>query len=176
MRTPGSAAELEARRRRAAALLGDGKSLSEVARLVGAHVSSVKRWKRAIRGGGPEALAAKPHPGRTPWLTIDEKHALAELLCEGAQAAGFANDLWTCRRVAQVIRERFGVTYHRDHVGRLLRGLGFTPQKPQRRASQRDEDAIEQWRREDWPRIKKGDADAKLASCFSMKQAFNSNR
>ena len=80
----------------------------------------------------------------------------------GPLAAGYFTDLWTCGRVGQVIAETFGVTYHVDHVGRLLHDLGFSPQKPRRRARERDEAAIERWRREDWPRIKKGEPGEKL--------------
>ena len=94
----------------------------------------------------------------------------------GAQASGYNTDLWTCRRVAVVIQKRFGVSYHFNHVGRILHALGFSPQKPLRRARERDEEAIERWRREDWPRIKKRDADSKPASYFSMKPAFSCSR
>ena len=176
MRPPGTAAHLEARRRRAADLLADGMSLAEVARRVGADVSSVKRWKRALRVGGDDALAAKPHPGRPSKLSVDQKQRLALILRAGPLAAGFRTDLWTTRRVAEVIRQRFGVGYHPDHVGRLLHALGFTRQKPQRRARQRDEAAIERWRCEDWPRIKKRAADGKLSSFFSMKPPCNCSR
>ena len=176
MRPTGSAAELEARRRRAVDLLGTGKSNTEVARLIGVDVSSVKRWKRAAAEGGNEALAAKPNRGRPPRLTPAQKQELAQVVRAGPFAAGFRTNLWTCRRVRQVIRERFGVQYHRDHVGRLLHALGFTQQKPQRRAKQRDEAAIERWRKHDWERIKKRDAGTKLSSRFSMKRASCSSR
>lgn len=88
MRSPGTAAHLEARRRRAADLLADGMSLAEVARRVGADVSSVKRWKRALRVGGDDALAAKPHPGRPSKLSVDQKQRLALILRAGPLAAG----------------------------------------------------------------------------------------
>jgi len=176
MRPTGSAAELEARRLRAVDLLRDGKSNTEVARLVGADVSSVKRWKRAVAQGGVAALAAKPNRGRPPRLTLEQMQSLASLVRTGARAAGFRSDLWTCRRVAQAIRDRFAVTYHPDHVGRILHALGFSQQKPQRRASQRDETAIERWRKSDWARIKKRAGDVKLSSSFSTKRASSSSR
>jgi transposase len=176
MRPTGSAAELEARRRRAVDLLRNGKSNTEVARLVGVDVSSVKRWKRAAAEGGIQALAAKPNRGRPPRLTPEQKQELASIVRAGPLAAGFRTNLWTCSRVAQVIRERFGVAYHRDHVGRVLHALGFTQQKPQRRAWQRDEAAIERWRKQDWQRIKKRAAESKLSSSFSMKPASCSSR
>lgn len=176
MRPTGSAAQLEARRHHAVDLLRDGKSNTEVARLIGVDVSSVKRWKRAAAAGGSEALAAKPNRGRPPRLTPEQKQELAQIVRAGPLAAGFRTNLWTCRRVAHVIRERFGVEYHRDHVGRLLHALGFTQQKPQRRATQRDEAAIARWRTHDWERIKKRVAESKLSSHFSMKPAFSSSR
>ena len=176
MRPTGSAAQLEARRLRAVALLRDGKSNTEVARLIGVDVSSVKRWKRAAAQGGNEALAAKPNRGRPPRLTPEQKQELAQIVRAGPRAAGFRTNLWTCRRVAHVIRERFGVEYHRDHVGRVLHALGFTQQKPQRRASQRDEAAIEHWRTHEWERIKKRAANSKLSLRFSTKPASCSNR
>ena len=171
MRPIGSAAELEARRLRAVDLLRDGKSNTEVARLVGVSLSSVKRWKRAAAEGGSEALAAKPNRGRPPRLTPEQKQELAQIVRAGPLAAGFRNNLWTCRRVAQVIRQRFGVEYHRDHVGRVLHALGFTQQKPQRRATQRDEVMIEHWRMHDWERIKKRAVESKLSLHFSTKRA-----
>jgi transposase len=176
MRPTGSAAELEARRLRAVDLLRDGKSNTEVARLIGVDVSSVKRWKRAAAQGGNNALAAKPNRGRPPRLTPEQKQELAQIVRVGPLAAGFRTNLWTCRRVAQVIRERFGVQYHRDHVGRVLHALGFTQQKPQRRATQRDEAAIEAWRKHGWRRVKKRADETKLSSCSSMKPASCSNR
>ena len=73
------------------------------------------------------------------------------------------------------VQHEFGISYHPDHLGRILHDLGFSPQKPQQRARERDEEAIARWRKQDWPRIKKGDDGAKLPSCFSMKQAFFCN-
>jgi transposase len=171
MRPKGSAAELEARRRQAVALLQDGKSNTEVARLVGADLSSVKRWKRAVAAGGLIVLAAKPNQGRPPKLSPAQKQELARIVCAGPLAAGFRTDLWTCRRVAEVILQQFGIQYHPDHVGRLLHALGFTQQKPQRRAQERNEAAIEEWRKRAWARIKKRDVGSKLPSCLSMKPA-----
>lgn len=167
MRPTGRAAQLELRRLRAVDLLADGKSLTEVARLVEADLSSVKRWKQ----GGVTALASRPNHGRPSKPTAAEKRRVAQIVRAGPLAAGFTTDWWTCKRVAEVIRREFGVTYHPDHVGRLLHALGFTQQKPQRRASQRNESAIARWRTDDWPRIKKRPVVAVRPSCFSMKQA-----
>lgn len=157
MSRKGSAEELERRRLRAAALIEQGDLASgEIAERVGVSLTSVKVWKRALREGSKKALAAKPHLGPKSKLTDEQKACLAEIVREGAVATGFANDLWTTRRVREVVLREFGVEYDPDHLGRILHDLGFSPQKPQVRASQRDEEAIERWRTDDWPRIKNG--------------------
>jgi transposase len=155
MRPNGSPEELERRRFRALTLLQQGKSPVEVARQLGVDRRSVRRWKAAHQRRGRGALTARPASGRPARLQPRQKQTLRRTLLRGAQAAGFENDLWTCRRVAQLIQERFGIRYERTHVCRLLHGLGFTPQKPQRRAVERDEAAIQQWVEKIWPAIKK---------------------
>ena len=132
--------------------------------------------RRAVRERGAGALQAIPHLGPKPKLTHQQKVELAEVVRKGAVAAGFANDWWTTRRVAKIVRDRFGVSYHFNHVGKLLKALGFSPQKPCLRATQRDEAAIETWRTRDWPRIKNGLVGAARPSCFSMKRASCSVR
>ena len=176
MRNKGSAAELEARRRRAAEYFQARKSLAEIARLVGASLSSVKRWKRAWREGGVAALAAKPHPGPTPNFSAEQKQVLLAILKAGPVALGFKTDLWTCRRVAKVVRKKFRVSYHPDHLGRILHDLGYSPQKPRRVAREQDAEAVERWRKQDWPRIKKKPVNAVPALYLSMKPAFDCNR
>jgi transposase len=176
MRPKGTAAELEARRRIAAGLLADGKGIAEVARLVKASVSSVKRWAKAIREGGDEALAAKPHPGPEPRLDDAQLDELCDIVVGGPLEQGYRTNLWTCRRIAEVIKRRFRVTYHPDHVGRLLHALGFSPQKPEYKARERDEEAISRWRREVWPRIKKGRAEKTPALPSSTRAASCSKR
>jgi transposase len=171
MRPQGTAAELEARRLRAADLLADGKTPAQVAALLGASHSSVKKWKAALARGGNEALAAKPPPPRPTKLSDAQKSQLVKILLRGPLASGYPTDLWTCRRVAQVVQKRFGVSYHPDHLGRILHDLGFTPQKPEQLARERDEEAIERWRKHDWPRIKRGRAAAGPASFSWTKRA-----
>jgi transposase len=156
MRTKGSAAELEAKRRIAGRLLLEGKSRGEVARLVDASWNSVNRWKKLVDRGGVDALAAKPHPGRPPRLTLAQCRRVQRILERGALKAGFENDLWTCPRVAAVIEQRFGVKYDDSHVWRLLTKWGWSCQKPQRQAREQDPAAVEHWIRSQWPRIKKG--------------------
>jgi len=131
-----------------------------------------KRWKKAFQQGGLAALAPKPRQATGRRLSASQAEQLREILLASPLAAGFSTDLWTCPRVAEVVRREFGISYYPDHLGRILHDLGFSPQKPQRRARERDEAAIERWRREDWPRIKKRAAAEKLASCFSTKPAL----
>lgn len=137
-------------------MLEQGYRLSDVANAVGASLSSVKRWKRSMReGGGLKALRSRPHPGKKSRLDGWQKRQLVEILLAGPRRAGYPTDLWTCRRVREVVARRFGVDYHVDHVWRLLRGLGWSCQKPEQRARERDDEAIRRWRTSDWPRIKK---------------------
>jgi transposase len=154
-RPQGSAEVLEARRRRALALLDEGRSLQEVGRLLDCAASSVMRWRNARRRRGSRALKVRASPGRPPRLTARDHRRLLRLLLKGAMAHGFPTDLWTTARVAEVIEGEFGVVYHPDHVGRLLRNLGWSHQKPERRAVERQDKAIEAWKRKDWKRVKK---------------------
>jgi transposase len=156
MRTQGSAAELETRRRVAGQLLLDGRTIDEVMEIVGASESSVKRWKRALKQGGMEALKAKPHPGPKPRLNVAQKQKLLRILVAGPQKAGYHNDLWTCSRVAAIVAKQFHVRYHPCHVWKILRDLGWTSQKPEQQARESDDDAIARWRKQAWPRIKRG--------------------
>lgn len=155
MRPEGSPAELERRRLRAIALIQDGYSLNEAARRLGCQASSVMRWRDAFRRGGRKALRPRPTPGRPPRLTKRQKARLVQYLLQGSLAHGYHTDIWTTLRIAELIQRQFGIRYHRDHVGRLLHALEWTCQKPERRATQRNEAAIEAWKTEDWPRIKK---------------------
>jgi transposase len=150
MRPEGSPAELERRRLRAMTLIQNGYSLNAVARRIGCNASSVMRWRNAFRRGGRPALRPKPTPGRPARLTRSQKARLIRYLLQGPLAHGYRTDIWTTLRVSQLIQQKFGVHYHRDHVG-----LEWTCQKPEKRATQRDEAAIEAWKQRDWPRIKK---------------------
>ena len=155
MRPKGSAAVLEARRRRGLRLLDQGRSLNEVARLLDCAPSSVMRWRDARDAGGEEALRVRFSPGRPPKLSARDRRRLTRLLQRGARAHGYATDLWTTERIARLIFREFRVRYHRAHVGRVLHSLGWSVQKPERRALERDEERIARWKSETWPRIKK---------------------
>lgn len=155
MRPFGTPKQLEKRRLKAMELLDTGLSLNEVARRVGSYPSSVMRWRDARERDPKQGLKSKPASGRPPKLTPSQKKRLTKLLLKGAMASGYRTELWTTARIAEIISRNFGVTYHRDHVGRLLASLGFSYQKPEGRALERDDEAIEEWKRKEWPRVKK---------------------
>jgi transposase len=149
------AAFKEWRRRRALALKQRGWAQRAIAEALGVTPGAVSQWLAAARRGGPDALRARPATGRPPKLAPDQARLVPDLLWEGPEEHGFRGEVWTCARVAGAIERRFGVRYHKDHVGRLLRGWGWTPQVPAARAVQRDEEGIERWRAEVWPALKK---------------------
>jgi transposase len=153
MKTPSpKALELERRRRHAVSLLHQGESPTVVARILGVHRVTLYHWLRQEQQ--PGGLAAKPRLGNEPLLTDAQLRLLERLLLKGAKAHGWPNELWTCRRIAELIRRRFGVCYHPDHVGRFLHTrLRWSCQKPKRRARERDDAEIDRWRRDDLPRI-----------------------
>jgi transposase len=155
MRPTGNSAELERRRRRAIALLGRGRPASEVAQELGTTMRSVHRWWRAYQEQGEEALVAIPHPGKPCRLSKRQREGLIQRLLRGAKANGFDTDLWTCPRIAELIERHYGVRYHVDHIPRLMASLNWSCQKPEGRAVERDEKAIQHWVANDWPRIKK---------------------
>jgi transposase len=155
MRPPGSPEVLEQRRFRAIHLFEQGYQPVDIARRVGADRRSVRRWKSAYLKRGKQAIQAKPASGRPPRMKPRDKTRLRGILIRGAQAAGYATDLWTCQRVAEVISDQFKVHYHISHTWRILRALGFSPQKPERRAIERDEKAIRSWVQNEWPGVKK---------------------
>jgi transposase len=154
-RLRGSADLLEDRRRRAMALLDAGYSLNEVGRQIGCNPSSVMRWRDARRRGGARALEVRFSPGRPLKLDSAQRKRLVRALLKGPIAQGYRTNLWTTARIAEVVEREFGVSYHPDHIGRLMHSLGWSPQKPERRALERDEEDIERWKQKSWPRIKK---------------------
>jgi transposase len=157
MGAPKKADWREERRKRAWALKHEGWPQKEIARALGVSAGAVSQWlKRAREEGGVEALTRRPPPGMTPRLSVEQRAQIPALLARGAEAYGFRGDGWTARRVAEVIRRTFGVRYHRDHVSRLLRQLGWSRQQPIERATQRDAEAIREWYEQRWPALKKG--------------------
>src|SRR5688572_19668895 len=125
----------EWRRLQAVALSRRGWAQRDIADALGTSAVSVSHWLTRARGGGPAALLARKAPGPPPRLFDAQKALIPEFLWHGPEAYGFTGQVWTCARIARVIAEEFGVRYHKDHVGRLLREIGWTPQVPIRRAS-----------------------------------------
>jgi transposase len=146
----------EGRRLRAFELKQQGWTQQQIAEALGVSKGAVSQWmKRARQGGGPQALKRQPAPGAPSRLSDEQRARLPELQGRGAPSHGFRGEVWTCERVATVIRREFGVSYHPAHVSRVVRALGLSLQKPQRRANQRDEEAIEHWKEHRWPSLKK---------------------
>jgi len=145
----------EWRRRRALALKEQGWTQRAIAQALGVSEAAVSQWLAAARQAGPGALRSHPPPGVAPKLTAAQKRLTPEFLWHGPEAYGFRGQVWACARIAKVIEEEFGVSYHKGHVGRLLAELRWTPQVPIRRAAPRDEEAIRRWRAEVWPELRK---------------------
>ncbi len=147
--------QTEQRRLRAMTLLDQGRSQSQVARMLGVTHAAVSQWVKLYRRGGDEALRARPRPGAPHKLTDRQSARLEKLLLRGPARHGYTTELWTLSRVGEVIEKYFDVTYDPSGVWHVLNRMGWSCQKPQRRARERDEDAIVTWRKVDWPRIKK---------------------
>lgn len=173
MRPIGSAQGLERRRYRAIALLEEGHSQAEVARYVGVCDVSVNRWRK-MADSDPNGLKAKPHRGRRLLLPQEDHPKLEQLLLKGPKAHGYTTDLWTSQRVKEVIKKHFDVDYHPEHVRKVLKKkLGWTSQKPQRSARERNEKEIELWKLNEWPRIKRSAARRGAALVFLDESGFS---
>jgi transposase len=145
----------EGRRRRAWELKQQGWKQQDIAAALGVTVGAVSQWLTRARQEGVEALRRHPAPGRQPKLTPEQVAQLPTLLERGAEAYGFRGQVWTCKRVAEVIRRTFGVTYHPAHVSRVLHAVRHSIHWPVTRASQRDEAAIAAWWQTRWPALEK---------------------
>jgi transposase len=168
---------MEKRRRRAARMFERGVSQAEVARELEVSRQSVSRWYADWRAGGTKALKAAGRAGRMPRLTVTQLRQVDRALRRGPRAHGFATDLWTLDRVAQVIEAETGVRYHPGHVWKLLRDkLGWSRQRPARRAVERDDEAIARWVATEWPRMKRGPADAERGSSSRTSRGSRSSR
>jgi transposase len=145
----------EYRRHRAWELHRKGWKQQRIAEALGVSPGAVSQWLKRATGAGPQSLDAQPRPGRPARLTPAQCQNLTDLLSQGAAAFGFRGAVWTRGRVARLIQEQFGINYHPVHVGRILKQIGWSPQQPLVRASQRDEAAIAAWYDQRWPALKK---------------------
>lgn len=155
MRPQGTPQSLEKRRLQAVRLLKAGKPYRDVAMAVGASLSSVVRWQQSYRRQGKRGLRAKRSPGRTPLLNQRRRERLVRLLLQGPLEAGYTTNLWTLRRIGELIRREFGISYTIPNVWKLMRTMGWSCQIPDKRDRERNEQAIRYWKQHVWPRIKK---------------------
>jgi transposase len=161
--------KLERRRLQGVRLLQQGVPEAEVARRVGVHRQSVNRWAKALAKGGRPALKRAPRAGRPPKLSMADRQRIVRGLKRGPEALGYRTGLWTAWRVADLIQRECGVKYSTVHAWRVLRALGWTPQRPAGRALERNEAAIQRWKRQRWPELKKTPKEAGKPSSSSMK-------
>jgi transposase len=146
----------EARRWRALDLSRRGWKQVDIAEALGVTPGAVSQWlSRAANEGGKRALRNRPIPGRPSRLTSEQLHSLAALLDRSPSSFGFHGEVWTTKRIATLIKREFKVQYHPDHISRLVRKLGFSQQKPEHKAKQRDEEESQRWLKTKWPRLKK---------------------
>jgi transposase len=145
----------EGRRQRAWELYEQGWKQKAIAAALGVTQGAVSQWMKRGRAGGLAALRRRSAPGSAPRLTGDQRAELVAALAKGAPAFGFLGEIWTTKRIAAIIKELFGVSYHPAHVSRLMRALGQSVQWPVTQATQRNEAAIQTWRDERWPALKK---------------------
>jgi len=155
MRTIGSPAALGWRRTLAVQRVTEGYSTEEVAAFLGVDPRSVRRWVAASRLQGAPGLAARPVAGRPPKLSTTQEKIVRRWLTDSPTEHGFPTDLWSAPRLAQLIREELGVSLRPGYLSAWLRQRGYTPQKPRRKACERDDEAVARWPARDWPRIKK---------------------
>lgn len=150
-----TAQELENRRRLGVDRVNAGYSQTQVALILKVAPRSVRRWIHAFREGGDDALKARPRPGAPCKLTPEQTDIVLGWFRQSPKEFGFSTELWTARRVSQLIREQFGVSMNHRYLNAWLTQRGITPQKPQRQARERNQAEIERWLRVDWPRIQK---------------------
>ena len=155
MRSKGPASALEAVRRLAVQRVSAGQTQAAVARSLGVHPVTVAKWVARHRAQGDAGLAARPTPGRPRFLTPEQDQQVRGWLAEKPTAHGFRTDLWTARRVGELIRRRFGVAFHPNYLREWLTKRGYSPQRPARTARQRNDGATAHWVANDWPAIQK---------------------
>lgn len=138
-----------------------GARPAEVGRALGVSCQAACNWLELWRQGGIEGLMLAGRTGRFPKISDEQLAAVETILLQGARTSGYSTEVWTLQRVGEVIERTTGVTYHPGHIWRLLHYMGWSRQKPARRAVERDEAAIDQWVKHRWPAIKRGpDGDA----------------
>ena len=143
------------KRLRAGRMLLAGKTPAQAAQAVGVARQTVYTWKALLDEGGIDALRAMPTRGRPARLDDEQLQALGRALLQSPTEHGFGTELWTLKRVGVLIERLYGVKFGQTQIWRILGGLGFSVQKPERRALERNEDAVQTWKRKTWPALKK---------------------
>lgn len=145
---------LEHYRFRAIELHKEGKKVNDIANFFGVHRCSVSHWITSHKRRGKESLKSRKATGPNYKLSQQEMENLLELFEDDAMKYGFETPLWTCKRIQKIIKDKTGKKIHTTNIMRWLKRINISNQKPQRRASQRDEVVIEKWLNEEWPKIK----------------------
>jgi transposase len=153
MRPYGKSEQLAKRRKRALELLESGKRVQEVAKIIGVTERSIRYWQK--EANEPKDKSATRSPGHPSHLSAEQLKQLEQELLRGAYAQGYAEDYWTLDRIARLIWDQFQVRYHPVSVWYIMKRIGWSNQRPQRQALQRDDEAIRRWKKYTWPRIKK---------------------
>jgi transposase len=148
--------DLQYRRIHGGCLIEQGYDNDEIVAILGCGLSTVRLWRRLVEKYGVETLSPKPRLGRTPKLDGKQLTKLKRLLKKGATKFGYANAIWTSRRVRQLIKDQFDVSYSKAQTCRILHKIGYSPKKPVKRSKKYSQQAIEHWLRYKWPNIKKG--------------------
>jgi transposase len=169
MRTAGSPDVLAYRRCLAVQRVSEGHPVAEVADFLGVDPSSVRRWVATFRQHGSAGLAARHVPGRPAKLSRTQEKIVSRWLDDNPTLYGFATELWTAGRLAELIKQEWGIHFNPDYLGDWLRRRGYTPQKPRRVPRERDDEAVARWLAVDWPRIKKRPAGGARTSCCSTR-------
>lgn len=166
MSSQGSALVLEQRRVLAVTRVNEGYRQKDVAAFLGVHPGTVCVWVRAARrAGGLAGLCPKPKSGRPHKLSRRQERTVLGWVAKSPTHFGFANALWTTRRLATLIKQRWGVAFNTNYLAAWLQARGHSPQRPAQPALERDEPAIKRWIAEDWPRLQKKPVKRVLTSC-----------
>ena len=147
--------DLQHRRIQGGRLIERGYRNGEIVKILNCGLTAVKEWRKIVRKKGSGALAPPKRIGRTPKINGKQLAKLKRLLKKGATEFGYANAIWTSRRVRQLIEDQFGINYSTRQVRRILRGLGYSPKKPVKRSEEYSAQKVEHWRHYIWPHIKK---------------------
>lgn len=172
MRNKTSPAVFEHRRYLAVRRILEGASVEEVADFLEVQPRSVQRWWKVFSEKGWAGLAARGKVGRPRKLTPTQEKIVLRWLHDQPTAFGFDTELWTCRRLAQLIEEEWDIRLNPRYLARWLRARGLTPQKPLRIPRERQPEVIAQWLAQDWPRIKKKRSVTGHTSFSLMKAGF----